>query len=142
MRREQKIHLQLVSPSLRRKKPGFHQHAGTMWIRNNFFFQPVAPFRIHAGHTIAERLGFNAFYLARQIAFFFMKKRSAVTDEELSVTDLGPVNGGVIDFSYDALCQGEPDPARYSISCADAVFGTVRPGGRNTGLPRSAALGY
>src|SRR6185312_4335272 len=101
MRSEQKINLQLVSPPIRRNKPGMYQHAGGMWIRDNFLLQPVTPFRVNAGYTITKRLGFNSIHHTGQIAFFFVEEGGAIADEELCVTDLRPVNGGIVDFRYD-----------------------------------------
>src|SRR6185437_16331572 len=117
MRSQQKEEPQLSLPAICRNEPGTDQHTSGVRVRDDFFHQTVTPFGIVADHVIAKGFSFNAHHFAGEVTPFFMKKRGTVGDQELSIANLGPVDGWVINFGDDAMREGEPDTTGSSIRC-------------------------
>ena len=56
-----------------------------------------------------------------------MEKGLSIRDEALQVSDLWMIHCRIINFSDDAIPQGEPNSARSCIRRAHSVFVTVSP---------------
>jgi len=56
-----------------------------------------------------------------------VEKSLSIRDETLQVSDLRMIHRRIIDFSDDAVPQGEPNSARSRIRCPHSVFIAVSP---------------
>src|SRR5439155_819521 len=66
-----------------------------------------------------------------------MEKGLSIRNETLQVSDLRVIHCRIIDFSDDAIPQGEPNSARSCIRCPHAVFVAVSPSGLDARSPDS-----
>ena len=67
-----------------------------------------------------------------------MEKGLSIRNETLQVSDLRVIHCRIIDFSDDAIPQGEPNSARSCIRCPHAVFVAVSPSGLDARSPESS----
>jgi hypothetical protein len=102
------------------------QHAGPRRLYDDFLREREAAFGIVPIDAISLRR-YQPLNLVFEIQLLFEKQSVPIGEQKLQVTQLGAIDGRIIDLREDAAPDRKPDTASGRIRCAHSILVGVRP---------------
>ena len=119
---------------------GMLENTREVRVRDDLLFNLVAAVRIGVHDAIGQRIRPGALHLRLEVALLFMEETLPIGDQILKVTNLGPVNCGVISFGDNAIPKSEPEATGGSVGGPYALLSSLRPSRLNTRPAKSNSI--
>ena len=103
------------------------QNTREVGVRDDLLFNLVAPVRVGVHDAICERIRPGSLHLRPKMALLFMEETLTIGDQILKVTNLRPVNCGVVGFGDNAIPKGEPEAAGGGVGGPHASLSSLGP---------------